>query len=151
MKFEDPLVQDELAQRAAEIFALEMKLRRVLSFIYLYAYQGGNPYNLLKEEQTRPMTQSLEPEHMMSVTENQFFHLTFGQYINLNNRQQPSLDDLRNMIRDAERYDALRDELLRTPIDNEADINLINDLKELMDPIEQMRNCVAHNEGPAAG
>ena len=38
VKFEDPLLQAELAERATEIFALEMKLRRVLSFIYLHAY-----------------------------------------------------------------------------------------------------------------
>ena len=39
VKFEDPLLQAELAGYAEEIFALEMKLRRVLSIIYLHAYQ----------------------------------------------------------------------------------------------------------------
>jgi hypothetical protein len=43
VKFEDDLLRQELAQRMAELFALEMKLRRVLSLIYLYAYQDGNP------------------------------------------------------------------------------------------------------------
>lgn len=37
VKFEDPLLKDELAERSVEIFRLEMKLRRVLSFIYLHA------------------------------------------------------------------------------------------------------------------
>ena len=44
VKFEDPLLQAELAGYAKEIFALEMKLRRVLSIIYLHAYQEGRIY-----------------------------------------------------------------------------------------------------------
>ena len=48
VKFEDPLLQAKLAKWAAEIFALEMKLRRVLSIIYLNAYQGHEPFSLLR-------------------------------------------------------------------------------------------------------
>ena len=44
MKFEDPLLRAELTERASEIFSLEMKLRRVLSLIYLQAYQGEDPF-----------------------------------------------------------------------------------------------------------
>ena len=149
VRFEDPLLKEELARYANDIFALEMKLRRVLSFIYLHAYQREEEtYDLLKEEQTRPVTPQLRPEQMASVIENQFFHLTFSQYINLNNRLQPDLNDMRNLIRDSEQYDTLRNELLRSPLSNEQDTNLLNDLKELMEPIEQMRNCVAHNRRP---
>ena len=54
VKFEDPLLQYELAERAAEIYALEMKLRRVLTIIYLNAYPGENPFNLLRDENEQP-------------------------------------------------------------------------------------------------
>ena len=50
VKFEDPLLHQELAKYAEEIFSLEMKLRRVLSVIYLNAYQEDNFYDLLREE-----------------------------------------------------------------------------------------------------
>src|SRR5437867_3515065 len=43
VKYEDPLLRTELATRAAELFALEMKLRRVLSIIYLHAYPKADP------------------------------------------------------------------------------------------------------------
>lgn len=150
VRFEDPLLQDELARHATEIFALEMKLRRVLSFIYLHAYQREeDAYNLLEEEETKPVTPKLESKQMMSATENQFFHMTFRQYINLNNRSQPKLENLRDLIRDSENYDVLRSELLRSPIITEEDSDLLSDLKELMEPIEKMRNCVAHNRRPS--
>ena len=149
LRFEDPLLQDELAHRAAEIFALEMKLRRVLSFIYLHAYQREDPYDLLREEQVEPVTPSLRKNDMVSVTENQFFHITFRQYINLNQRRDlRQLSQLLDVIRDAENYDVFRGEITRRPIADERDTELLNDLKSLMNPIEQMRNCVAHNRRP---
>ena len=54
VKFEDPLLQAELAERAREIFVLEMKLRRVLSLIYLYAKQDSSPYALLRDDSVQP-------------------------------------------------------------------------------------------------
>ena len=87
VKFEDPLLQAELAERAKEIFVLEMKLRRVLSFIYLYAKQDSSPYALLRDDSVQPMGNP-DQEQMIAASENQFFHLNFSQYINL--KQAPT-------------------------------------------------------------
>ena len=147
VKFEDPLLQAELAKWAAEIFALEMKLRRVLSVIYLNAYQGEEPFSLLRDETVKPMEKP-EQAQMEKATENQFFHLTFSQYINLNQRPQPQLPDILKVIENAEQYDDFRAKICRIPVEDEDDADLITNLKELMGPIEKMRNCVAHNRRP---
>ena len=147
VKFEDPLLQAELAERAREIFALEMKLRRVLSFIYLYAKQDSSPA-LLRDDSVQPMGNPNQ-EQMRAASENQFFHLTFSQYINLNQRPQPKLTDMLAVIRDSEQYAAFRAEICRAPIEQEDDVGLLAGLKERMDAIEQMRNCVAHNRYPS--
>ena len=82
VKCEDPLLRTELAARADEIFALEMKLRRVLSVIYLHAYPDADPYDLLREEIMQPV--GTKPQATdKAAAENQFFHLTFGQYIGI--------------------------------------------------------------------
>ena len=60
LKFEDPLLQAELATRARELYSLEMKLRRVISAIYLRAYEN-EPYNLLRDEEVKPMRPALPP------------------------------------------------------------------------------------------
>jgi len=148
LKFEDPLLQEELAKRAEELFSLEMKLRRVISAIYLRAYED-EPYNLLRDEVEKPMHPPQEPQ-MKAAAENEFFFLTFGQYVSLNRRpevrQVPSLISL---IREKTTYDALLQELERKPVEDEDDSEFLAGLKERMNAIETMRNCVAHNRRPS--
>jgi hypothetical protein len=149
VKFEDPLLQAELAQYGAEIFALEMKLRRVLSCIYLYAYQDSETFDLLRDETVQPMARTQpDADQMRAAVENQFFHLTFSQYVGLNQRPDPKLPSILGLIRTSEQYEVLRDEILRVPIEHEDDAALLAGLKESMEAIEQMRNCVAHNRRP---
>ena len=126
---------------------LEMKLRRILSFIYLVAYQGEGPFELLRED-TVKLTERTEQKHMAAVSENQFFYLNFGLYAQLNQRKKTDIPNLLNIVRDTEKYDDFRAEVLRTPVTNERDREFIGNLKEIMDPIEKMRNCVAHNRQP---
>lgn len=148
LKFEDPLLQTELAQRAAELFPLEMKLRRVLSVIYLNAYQD-QPYNLLRDETVKPMNPATE-EIMKKTAENEFFFLTFGQYVGLN--QRPDLTKmvtLVDLIRIKETYEALRTEIERMPVEDEDDKDFLASLKARMNAIEVMRNCVAHSRRPS--
>ena len=150
VKFEDPLLRTELAVYAKEIFALEMKLRRVLSLIYLHAYQDKEAaFDLLCDEKINPSGQTKpDMEQMKSAIENQFFHLTFSQYINLNQCTELKLPDILQSIRNTEKYDTFRTEIRRVPVEQEEDAEFLASLKDLMDPIERMRNCVAHNRRP---
>ena len=147
VKFEDPLLRARLAKWAAEIFALEMKLRRVLSVIYLNAYQGEEPYSLLRDDNVSPIGDPNQ-EQMEKVTENQFFHLSFSNYISLNQRRRSQLQDILKVIESAKQYDDFRAKICRIPVEDEMDADQITNLKELMEPIENMRNCVAHNRRP---
>lgn len=150
VKFEDPLLQEQLAKRATEIFALEMKLRRVLSLIYLHAYQDGNPFDLLVDEKTQPVSKTPPmPDQMKTAAENQFFYLTFSQYIGLNQRADIKLPTLLEVLQSSGDYEAFRAEIVRAPVSHEDDAGLLAGLKERMDAIEAMRNCVAHNRRPS--
>lgn len=149
VKFEDPWLQADLAKWAAQIFALEMKLRRVLSYVYLHAYQSGNPYDLLREESVQPMGKP-SADQMRAAAENQFFHLTFSQYIGLNQRPEIKVAAMLEMVRGSAEYDAFRAEVLRTPVADENDASVLAGLKERMDAVERMRNCIAHNRRPSA-
>lgn len=145
MKFEDSLLLTDLVSWAEEIFPLEMKLRRILTRIYLPAYQNGEPYDLPREEDERPMTkEKLTKDQMKKNAENPFFYLTFSQYGKLNKRPEinkfPALPD---SIRDAETYDAFRAEINRLPVEDERDKDLLKGLEERMGAIEALRNRVA--------
>ncbi len=147
VKFDDPLLQAELAKRAEQIYTLEMKLRRALSLIYLHAYQSREPFNLLRDERVKPIG-SPTPQQMQSAAENQFFHLTFGNYSALNQRREIRLKDLPGIIRDADTYEKFCEEFRRVPIVHEGDSELLAGLSNLMEVVEKMRNCVAHNRRP---
>ena len=147
VKCEDPLIFAELAARSVELYALEMKLRRVLTIIYLHAYPDTQPYDLLGEESMQPMASAKpQKEQMQTAAENQFFHLTFGQYVNLN--QRPAIKDLGALIRSQQTYEAFREELSRQPVKHEDDSVFLASLKSRMDSVEKMRNAVAHNRNP---
>lgn len=147
VKYEDPSLLKKLAKWTRDLFALEMKLRRVLSIIYLHAYPGSDPYNLLQDEAVKPMkNQEPQEDQMKAATENQFFHLTFGQYVHLN--QRPAIKDIASLIEDQATYEQLRSELIRQPVGDEGDADFLASLKELMDPVEKMRNAVALNRLP---
>lgn len=150
VKFDDPLIRVDLARWAEEIYALEMKLRRVLTLVYLHAYPEGDPYDLLREESVQPMSKEKpQTQHMQQQVENQFFHLTFSQYVELNRRPEFKYADLLKLIRDKEGYENFREELSRLPITDEDDAELLAGLKERMNAIEAMRNCCAHSRRPS--
>ena len=148
--FESPLLQKDLTRWGEEIFLLEMKLRRVLSWIYLHAYQNDNPYDLLREEVVQPMAkEKVVPEQMRAVSENQFFHLTFSNYVELNKRPEIKMGSTIEYIRIHEEYERFRNEILRKPIEDTDDMELLLRIKERLNSIEAMRNCVAHNRHPS--
>jgi hypothetical protein len=150
VKFEDSLLQTDLAQWSAEIFAIEMKLRRVLTLIYLNAYSGVEPYNLLKDEKERPAgREKPTDQEMQDALENQFFHLLFSHYGNLNQRPEPKIGDLLETIRNFVRYEEFQAEINRKPIQDNDDANFLAGLKDKIGPIENMRNCIAHYRRPS--
>lgn len=149
VKFEDQLLKDKLAQWSAEIFDIEMKLRRVLTLIYLNAYQGVEPYKLLKDEKEQPSAKNKPTkEQMQKALENQFFHLLFSQYINLNQRPDPQIGKLLEHIRNSIQYEELQAEITRKPVQDSDDADFLAGLKDKIGAIEKMRNCIAHHRSP---
>ncbi|CAH2574390.1 hypothetical protein PRNO82_03750 [Planktothrix rubescens] len=150
VKFEDPLLQTKLAQWSAEIFAIEMKLRRVLTLIYLNAYQGVEPYKLLRDEKEQIATKEKPSDQdMQEALENQFFYLVFSQYISLNQRPDPKINDLLENIRSFVQYEELQAEITRKPVQDSRDADFLAALKNKMGAIEKMRNCIAHHRRPS--
>lgn len=114
------------------------------------AYQDGDPFDLLIDERTKPVGKSPPtPEQMKVAAENQFFYLTFSQYVGLNERADIKLPTLLEVLQSSSDYEAFRLEVMRTPVTQEEDAGLLAGLKERMDAIEAMRNCVAHNRRPS--
>lgn len=146
VKFDDPILQEKNQQYAMELFQLEMKLRRVLSLVYLHSY-SDDYFDLLRDEMTLLMKKEAPTEEQMKrAVENQFFHLTFGQYVGLNTRRLPnSIADIIDHFRESDSFESFKSELERSPVTDEADQLLLASLRDKLDPVEKLRNCVAHN------
>jgi len=146
LKFGDPLLKRRLAQYADELFDLEMSLREALSAVFLMQY-GDDFYNLLRKVAVK-FTSKKKPEEskMAAALENEFFHLLFKQYTQLNERKKTSnVSQLLEAIGTARDFEDFRREITRHPIAEESHRDFIASLKERMDSIEQLRNSVAHN------
>jgi hypothetical protein len=148
LKFYDDLLLEQHIEHQQALFTLEMKLRKVLSFIYLNSYVDRH-YELLRDETIKPMEKPSEAE-MKEAFENEFFHLVFSSYINLNRRRTLNkVEDILRLVQEADDYDRLKQELSRSPIGDEADRDFVASLKQRLEPVEQLRNCVAHNRTPS--
>ena len=126
-----------------------MKLRRVLTLIYLNAYQGVETYKLLKDEKEQIAAKEKPTDiEMQDNLENQFFHLLFSQYVNLNQRPDPKINDLLENIRNFIQYEELQTEINRKPVADNNDADFLAGLKDKIGAIEKMRNCIAHHRRP---
>jgi len=147
-KYFDELMSEEHKSYAEEIFEIEMKLREIISFIFIDTYKVDY-YNLLKEINVKiqPLNGSNRPDknYFESHFENEFFFLLFSDYIHLNDLKKISQNDLMELIINSNDYDELKKNIQDIGITKEKYQDLIASIKQNLKPIEDMRNCIAHN------
>jgi len=145
LKFSDPSIQKSHLEYAQEIYDIEMKLREVLSFIFIEVY-GQSFYNLLQDVDVKIATKELPNEdYFKKHFENEFFFLLFSDYIRLNERKPIKNDDLLTLIRQVADFDALKTKLSSPPVSEGKYHDFLASIKERVDAIDKLRNCVAHN------
>lgn len=148
LKYNDEAIQSEHQIYSKEIFDLEMKLREIISFIFLDTYKEDY-YNLLREVEPKP--QRLDKnniphkEYYENHFENEFFFLLFSDYIRLNNLKELKKSDLIEMIINSNKFDDLKQKIQNRGIVKEKYQDFLAGIKENLDPIENLRNCIAHN------
>jgi hypothetical protein len=148
LKFYDDLLLEHNLNLARELFEFEMILRKALSLMYLNAF-SSDYYSLLRKDKVTTVGKKPPKEdEMKPACENQFFHMSFSKYAELNKRRQVKIEDITEALQNSQDFDTFKEEILRTPVTNEADKSLILSLDNLMDEIEVLRNCVAHNRTP---
>lgn len=129
------LVVEDFTTSLTNTSGLEMKLRKALSMVYLPSY-ADDFYNLLRNETENIQggKEKLQAEDMQLNHENEFFHLVFSQYIKLNQRKTTNkTEDLLELIRKADSFDSLREEVEREPVSDESDKDFLASLKQRID------------------
>ncbi|MCD6222039.1 hypothetical protein J7K25_07790 [bacterium] len=133
---------------AEEIFEIEMKLREIISFIFIDTYKGDY-HNLLKEIDVKiqPLNGNNKPDkdYFERHFENEFFFLLFSDYMHLSEPKKISQNDLMEFIINSNDYDELKRNIQNRGITKEKYQDMIASIKQNLKPIEDMRNCIAHN------
>jgi len=148
LKYGDEGMQVEYQKYAKEIFDLEMRLREVISFIFLDTYKE-DWHNLLREIDVKiqPLNKNNKPngEYYNSHFENEFFFLLFSDYIKLNDLKELKQPDLIEMIINSNEYADLKQKIQNRGIIKNKYQDFLAGIKQNLEPIENLRNGIAHN------
>lgn len=107
LKLTDPEMHEQHRQYARELFAIEMRLREILSMIFIETFSGADFYSLLSEVEVTVATKDLpQPDYLRAHAENEFFFLLFSSYVRLNSRKRPTkVEDLIGVIEESSDFE----------------------------------------------
>ncbi|GAH48651.1 unnamed protein product, partial [marine sediment metagenome] len=148
LKFFDENMSGKFKSYAEEIFEIEMALRHVLSFIFIDTYRDDY-FNLLKEIKVKLQRfngKNIPREnHYKAHLENEFFFLLFSDYTKLDKLKEIEQPDLIEAISESDNYDTFRRKVLNRGIVDEKYRKFLAEIKENLQAMENLRNCIAHN------
>ena len=146
VKLQDPVQLHEHSGLYREVYVLEMALREVVSYIFAAHYPDNLTDGLTKTGVKPASGESLPQEaQLIKFGENQFFYILFDKYAVLNQALDVRVAHITDAIRTGTNIDQIRKLLDLRPIQDERHAGFLASLQELMDPLERLRNGVAHN------
>lgn len=155
-KYYDSSLRDLIRYYAAELFDLEMRLREVLSLIFIDRYPGS-PYDLFHETDVKlqnlaknqwQKNKGKKESDLKEKHENEFFHVLFSDYAKCATLRELKERELFPYLQDAENFESFRKLILTRGIHHEKNKDFLVSLQGLMESLEEVRNCIAHNRTP---
>ena len=167
-KFYDSTLFNKLQSYYKDLFDLEMKLREIITFIFLGTYKG-NFYDLLNEVNVNPcypnerkvtenkrfrkkdLLKNIEKrkEYLDTFSENQFFYFLFSQYKRTTELKTLNQEDLFFIAEISNNFNEFKNNILNRGITDQEYLSFLNSIKRDLDNLENIRNCVAHNRTPS--
>jgi len=147
LKFSDDFLKDKLNTLQKELFDLEMRIREILSLIFLSRYPD-KPHNFLEDFNVRKERGT--EERQIKFFENELFFISFSEYLDLINKQKDiDINELSKKIIENENFQELKESLLLRGITNQDHKQFMEGVKILFESLIKIRNCVAHNRNPS--
>lgn len=145
IKFHDETRFEDYLNFYREIAELEMQLREILSCIFCCEY-SEDFYNLLEEYKVNFPNGKPKKEELQKRLENQFFYLTFSNYLTLDKPKEINhVKDINTILERSESFKDFRKNLCNRGIKNEKHLDFLAAIKQDLGTIEGVRNAVAHN------
>lgn len=146
IKIYDSSLRDNYKELYSQIFDLENRLREALMIILSDTYQGE--IQLFIEDYNFKAQNSFSRSKSDNLLENELFHLLFTDYIKFESRdslKKIKTEDLLSRIEAYSTYEELKDSIKNTGIIKQDYVNFLSEIKEHLQNIETVRNCIAHN------
>lgn len=145
IKFHDETRFEDYLNFYRDIAELEMQLREILSCIFCCEY-SEDFYNLLGEYEVNFPEGKPKQEELQMRLENQFFYLTFSNYLKLDQPKEiRQVKEINIILKSSDSFEGFRDKLCNRGIKNEKHLDFIAAIKKDLQTIEEVRNAVAHN------
>lgn len=146
VKLADPVQLRGHTSLYAEVYAIEMALREVVSYVFAAEFPEELVDGLMKTNVKPANSENMPPDdQLVRYGENRFFYILFDKYAILNLPGGLTVADIGNALKEAASFDDVRKALDMRPIKNERHAGFLASLQDLMDPLEKVRNAVAHN------
>lgn len=146
VRFEDVRIRDANRLLADEIFYLEMRLREALTLLIISGSDDGEISGHIRESVISPQVHPNRDEMRSPHAENELFYLLFSDYANINNIPKVDVNRLMQSIAHLNDFDEFKRAAGRTVLSEDEQLRtFVARLRDLMDPIEKVRNAVAHN------
>lgn len=145
IKFHDETRFETYIDYYKEIAEIEMRLREILSCIFYYEYSEEID-NLLFEYRVRFPKNMPDNDLLRKRLENEFFYLTFSNYLNLDKpKKVNNAKDISLILESSSSFEVFKDNLCNRGIKNEKHLEFLAAINQDLTTIEGVRNAVAHN------
>lgn len=145
VKYADDLRLETYKNIYLEIADIEMKIREVFSYIFYSKYDDKNQ-DIFEEFEVQIVNkEDVRNEELVRRLENKFFYLTFKQYLKFDTPKDIPTKEVLPLIMNNQTYDLLREYVSSRGIIEERHLSFLRNVSRLLDPIENVRNCIAHN------
>ena len=145
IKYNDEIRIETYLTYYREIAEIEMKIREVFSYIF-YSKYDEKRQDIFDEFEVQIVNkEDVKLEELTKRFENKFFYLTFKQYLKFDTPKDIPTKEVLPLIINNQSYDLLRDYVSSRGIIEQKHLSFLKKVSKLLDPIENVRNCIAHN------
>lgn len=145
IKYVDDLRLETYKTIYLEIAEIEMKIREVFSYIFYSKYDDKNQDIFEEFEVQITNKEDVKSDELVKRLENKFFYLTFKQYLKFDTPKDIPTKEVLPLIINNQTYDLLREYVSSRGIIEQRHLSFLRNVSRLLDPIENVRNCIAHN------
>lgn len=163
-KYYDNFLFNQITEYHSNIFAIEMNVREIISFIFIDTY-GDDFYDLFTEmtiTNTYPNDRTFERglfysradlkndkdkrmEYLKYLFENESFYLSFSQYKEFLKTKKLQENDLLNIAARSPTYEIFKENITERGIREQIYREFLEDIRLPLKNLEPYRNCIAHN------